>query len=388
MAQQDSMQDLDALMFAFGAAFLGIIIVGYFYPHVFLTPWAVVKLGEASIGIGIYEYVLDQQGSNYRVIYDHLKNLPFEELNYSLFWEIETAMMELTRWLYGVIFLLLFLFVNDRTLPTHTHTFESLLEEQSEIWAFNRFFMAFNPSKHPDLTKGKWAGRMKPDQFARAHKLLYRKKTDPSDYRRLNTTKAQQLFTQQLGRPYHSLGRLRPYERWLAAACIARILRDNESSDELLNTIGRAYNKEVKWKEVTRQTDEILERGAGNADVQKFEKQHAYVATFLFRLLIASRETGVNQTARMPWLKIKDRSLFYMMNDPFVLGEEKESHIRGCAEAGGARSHFLAEMHAGVRLDEPFIQPAVAGLYNDLYDTGTITDLDAAHSNDHPQQPA
>lgn len=388
MAQQDGMQDLEGLVFALGALFIAVMLVGYFYPHIFLTPWAIVKLGEASVGIGIYEYVLGQSGSNYRIIFDHLKGLPFEELNYSLFWEIESAMIELTRWLYGAIFLLMFLLVNDRTLPTHIHTFESLLEEQSEVWGFNRFFMAFNPSKHPDLTKGKWAGRMKPDQFARANKLLYRKKGDPESYRRLNTTKAERLFTKQLGRPYHSLGKLRPYERWFAAACIARIMRDNSSSDELLNTIGRAYNKEEKWKEVTKQTDKILQVGAGHNDVKRFEKQHAYVSTFLFRLLIASRETGVNQTARMPWLKIKDRSLFYMMNDPFVLGEEKESHIRGCAEAGGARSHFLAEMHAGVRLDEPFVQPAVAGLYNDLYDTGTITDLDAAQAGEDLQQPA
>lgn len=92
--------------------------------------------------------------------------------------------------------------------------------------------------------------------------------------------------------------------------------------------------------------DEIYKKARVNKNILKMSSQHAFVETFLRRMLYEARSYGKLPPNHFSWLKFEDRALWYVLNDEMLPSASYE--------AMGVKSHFELELEA--QMAEPFPQ--------------------------------
>jgi intracellular multiplication protein IcmP len=209
-----------------------------------------------------------------------------------------------------------------------------------------------------DLNKGPWAMALTPIEFARKHNLL--KKDDailedqiPGQEMTAGIKKgdAKRVFTLQLGPYWEGFERCPPQAYALAAVFMARMNRDRNAANLILETLDRTSTEGKPDFAVARS---VLKKHQNEENVQEILAKHAYLLTVMASLLQASRDDGVVATAEFLWLKPLDRRLWYMLNS---VGRQTPF-----AEVGGPFAHWRAEKVMGRRSLVPMIDEAIKAL--------------------------
>lgn len=209
-----------------------------------------------------------------------------------------------------------------------------------------------------DVNKGPWAMALSPMEFARKHNLL--KKEDalldnpvPGQEMTAGIRKgdAKRVFTLQLGPYWDGFDRCPPQAYALAGVFMARMNRDRDSANLILETLDKTFTAGKPDFSVARP---IVRKYQNSQIVQEIVAKHAYLLTVLASLLEASREDGVVPASEFLWLKPIDRRLWYMLNS---IGRQTPF-----AEVGGAFAHWRAEKEMGRRSLVPMIDEAIKAL--------------------------
>lgn len=209
-----------------------------------------------------------------------------------------------------------------------------------------------------DINKGPWAMALSPMEFARKHDLL--KKEDvllDSRMPGLEMTAgirkgdAKRVFTLQLGPYWEGFDRLSPQAYALAGVFMARINRDRDAANHILEVLDKTF---VQGKPDFSVARPVVKKYQNTEIVQDVVSKHAYVLTVFPALLIAAREDGVVPSSEFLWLKVVDRRLWYVLNcvgrqTPFV-------------EVAGPFAHWRAEKEMGRRSLVPMIDEAIRAL--------------------------
>lgn len=178
-----------------------------------------------------------------------------------------------------------------------------------------------------------------------------------ADGRYLLRERAEKVFAKQLGRRWDGVDRLKAHERSLLAAFIAQVNADATTAQAILNGINLVWTKALKEGKpellTTPQVDEAISKYIDSPKVVALIRQHYHVRCVLRRLLEEARTNGKLPTPWFRWLKMADRTTWYVMND---LGLDVAS-----VEAAGVHSHYMAEKLAATAIQTPLVVPAVDG---------------------------
>ncbi len=209
-----------------------------------------------------------------------------------------------------------------------------------------------------DINKGPWSMAMTPMEFARKYHLL--KKEDalldnPTPGQEMTASikkgDAKRVFTLQLGPYWDGFDRCPPQASALAAIFMARMNRDRNSANLILETLDRTCSAGKPNFSVAKG---VLKKYQNMENVQEILAKHAYLLTVMASLLEASREDGVVPTAEFLWLKPFDRRLWYMLN---CVGRQTPF-----SEVAGPFAHWRAEKVMGRRTLVPMIDEAIKAL--------------------------
>lgn len=209
-----------------------------------------------------------------------------------------------------------------------------------------------------DINKGPWAMALTPIEFARKYNLL--KKDDAlldNNQPGLEMTAgirrgdAKRVFTLQLGPYWSGFEHLSPQAYALAAVFIARLNRDRDAANHILEVLDKTF---VAGKPDFSVAKPVIKKYQDNENVQQIVSKHAYVLTVMTSLLMAARDDGVVPSSEFLWLKPVDRRLWYMLN---CAGRQTPF-----SEVAGPFAHWRAEKVLGRRSLVPMIDEAIRAL--------------------------
>jgi len=209
-----------------------------------------------------------------------------------------------------------------------------------------------------DIDSGPWAMAVTPMQFGKKYGLLKEETKDGKPMVKVIRGKAYDVFALQLGALWNgNLNALRPHIKALLAVFAARINRDIDAADKLLDQIALSA---AAGRPNFSGSRELLAKHVRCKDVIKVLQHHAYVTTMMASMLDISRGVGVMATADFIWLKPLDRKLWYILNN---VGRQT-----GAPEAAGVFSHWLAERKMSRPLRVPMVEAAIQGLDEAIQD--------------------
>lgn len=233
------------------------------------------------------------------------------------------------------------------------HTTETLLNVMTRTFRFSRMWVKYNPLKTggADITKGPFRISITPAEFAEQHKMIIRVLGQDNKFHRGAATKA---LTAQLGPRFTGIKDLDEQEKWLAAAFLLRAHRMKKESDKLLGDISYFYADEFAKADINESTNKALKQLGDGEVARKLAKAHAYKYTWFVGLMNEAKACGKLTTSMVPWTILKDRTLFFSLNNllrPAV-------HTEALAPA----IHYQAEVEKGKAITTPTIKPAVEQL--------------------------
>ncbi|MFV8384178.1 hypothetical protein ACNO5E_08775 [Vibrio parahaemolyticus] len=378
------------------------VLFFYFVPPVLVVPWATFRFIES--------FLLGWVSDTHMALRTYLMNTRWWQISYSTAFSIERGLVFHSTWIYLTFFLKpCYLIITKKTLRDKLSTrlnLEEIIEQETKVWRYNRWLTKFNPSNESDsVRKGRFAiresmysglkrtkvlniDRMQNkvvydenllrkicinqlrypnhgiEKFSKLQKQIYcifalRESTLPS----INTAKiaASARRKQSLCKLIAFIPNipLKLYTTWTIQDFLPKTWRnvwtiwdrqqitDNEDlrieylGDLSCNLIGEIDDSILDYL-----TNRIVEESIKNERIQKLCEQHAYVETFLRRMLYEARSYGKLPPNHFSWLKIKDRGLWYALNDEMLPSMS--------FEAIGVKSHFEIELESG--MSEPFPQ--------------------------------
>ncbi len=241
----------------------------------------------------------------------------------------------------------------------HFYTMKTLLALGTSLWPQTKPGLELDLIKQ-DIEKGPWAMALNPMEFAKRYRLLREKTPDRVEGQlkresavivSLIQSRANRIFTMQLGKEWQGIGKLKPHARALYAAFAAKAARDSKVSHDFLKNIAESW----KGGQVNfAGTDALLEKYKNNPNVVEITSKHAYEYTVLASLLQLARTDGVLPNADFLWLKPIDRRLWFILSS---VGRQTAS-----VEAAGIFAHWLAEKALGRKIRTPMVEQASVAL--------------------------
>lgn len=354
--------------------FTGIIVgLVWYFPELYQGPWWLLKKIEVEFVLFFsnlfpIEFVKDTYKINVL-----LSKYPIGEYNFTGMVNTDNY----TQYRIGWVFNLILILIGIKLIRTNAekfnkrHDIESLLEVTSRYWRFNRYLLAYNPSKLSKLDLGcptsNFRVRDKPIQYLvskGALSLLGNKYS--IDKQKLYTdsvnvlgefyTDLDSLNREELvifaglaqiiaGKPYIrgfkglfvelfstvSFIKSRDfYKRWAKVKVV-------EIAVSLYGDMSECYNKERDFDEVVAYAKAMAQHAISNPQVVALCNQHAFKRTLLRRLLAEARNNaGVLPASYFGWIAITDRVLFVSMSDE-GMGESS-------AETYAIKNHYMFEV--------------------------------------------
>ena len=204
-----------------------------------------------------------------------------------------------------------------------------------------------------NIDEGPWAMGNTPIEFARKYKLMRRDtKTDTIT---LDQNKAKLIFSQQLGKPFKGIDKLKPHQQALFAifAAFANYKRE-EAEDKMEEICASLTPAQVKNGKIKFNSDALLKKYYKTPVIQKIISNHAFTNTIFMELLTEARKSGIVLNSLYLWLKPLDRKLWYVLNN---VGR-KAVFIEGAA----VQAHWLAERRLGFAISQPMVDETVSAL--------------------------
>jgi intracellular multiplication protein IcmP len=245
-----------------------------------------------------------------------------------------------------------------------TFTIDTLIVDQADLWPVIKPMVEVRPQKIKNLDQGEWAMGLEPRGFAMANDLIeYSENKMGEKKMTLKEDKVIKVFSQQLGRQWKSIEDLTIEERFLLAIFLTKANREGDDAKELAEIVATAYSTEKKYSK--KDMEKFMKKAIAETDaaIQKYRKsevflntlsQHYYVNTVLPRMLEMARVDGVFATADFVWLKIRNRTLWYILNN---IGRNAS-----WAECAGIWCHYNYEKAIERKIPSPNITGAVASL--------------------------
>ena len=161
---------------------------------------------------------------------------------------------------------------------------------------------------------------------------------------KINDIKLEQELLKQLGPKFNGFSTLSINEQVLFTAFALRIAGNDTQTQALLE---KASTDKVNANELRSMAQSALD----HPEVVLLCQKHAYVRTLLCGLLVKARSTGILATASFLWLKTKDRTLWYTLNN---VGRQAV-FIEGAA----AYSHWQTENAVGLKVEAPLFEQLI-----------------------------
>lgn len=241
----------------------------------------------------------------------------------------------------------------------NVYSMKTLLDKDVDIWPQSKPTISVDLIAE-DIDTGVWAMSMSPMRFAKRYRLLREKKSELEEGQlsrekqikvSVIRNRANRLFAMQLGRPWRGVDALPPHYKALYAAFAAKGARDSEASRKLLEALSESWsNGRVNYS----LAKPLLEKYRNNSFVAEVSGRHAYELTVMASLLRLARTDGVLSSADFLWLKVVDRSLWFMLNS---VGRQT-----AFVESAGPFAHWLAENELGRRIKTPMVEVASRAL--------------------------
>lgn len=273
----------------------------------------------------------------------------------------------LTR-LFSPYLLIFFLFYSYKNLSKKefrgTFNIDSLIRDQADLWPVIKPMVEVFPHKIADLDEGPWAMGLETMTFAERFDLLEHSENRMGEKKiALKEDKVIDVFRSQLGKEWTTIEDLTQEEKFILSILITKANRKGDDAKRLGETIATAYTSEKKYskKELKSFMDKAIKDS--NAALHTYGKsdifldtvaQHYYIRTMLPRMLEMARIDGVLATADFIWLKIRDRTLWYTLNN---VGRNAS-----WIECAGIWHHFNYEKAIERKIPSPSITGAVAAI--------------------------
>jgi len=241
----------------------------------------------------------------------------------------------------------------------------SFAKFQSEVWRVATYSANFDPDGRdaeigPPLTPPEWL----------------RKNSVRFEDNELDHEACRAAFTEQLGKPWHGFDRASLHGKVVLLVCALHYLKleqvykgFNEDKEKSVSLHERE-ELSIAWaggKDGTEAMKSFVSRHEKNARVRKvietIGSKHAYENTVIYAMLDRARaKGGVLKEHDMLYIKNIDRNMWYGMNNC----GRKRFHTEGA----GIMSHYFAERIVNRALIEPYLDPAIDGVENYLFEEG------------------
>lgn len=334
----------------------------------FLTSYIVWRYGHAQIvqvvfQINIWQAKLVNFFLNNKALADQIvlmQTINPASVDFEQLWSMTRAVGDFMRYPVVVILVILaiILYTSNITLKFRkAHDMKSLRKQEQYNWPAIMPVIKEDLVSQ-DLNKGPWAMALSPFEFAKKYQLL--RKDDvlldnqiPGQEMTAGIRRgdAKRVFTMQLGPYWDGFERCSPPTFALAAVFIARINRDREAANTILQTLDKTF---VLGKPDYSVAKSVMKKYYNTEIVQDIVAKHAYVFTVMASLLEAARDDGVVPSAEFLWLKVVDRRLWYMLN---CVGRQTPY-----SEIAGPFAHWRAEKEMGHRSLVPMVDEATKAL--------------------------
>ncbi|WP_151192738.1 hypothetical protein [Cysteiniphilum sp. JM-1] len=211
--------------------------------------------------------------------------------------------------------------------------------------------------------QGAWASALSVKDFLKQYDLYESHdnkavSTDKAEYvsqtskiNKINDIKLEQELLNQLGSKFNGFSTLSINEQILFTAFALRIAGNDRQTQALLE---KASTDKVNANELKSMAQSVLE----HPEVTLICQKHAYVRTLLCGLLVKARSTGILATASFLWLKTKDRTLWYTLNN---VGRQAV-FIEGAA----AYSHWQTENAVGFKVETPLLEQLIEAVKKNI----------------------
>lgn len=245
-----------------------------------------------------------------------------------------------------------------------SHSIDSLVKEQADTWPQIKPMVNVHPEKISDLDEGEWAMCLEPKKFAEVNDLLIKYENRLGEDRiKMDKIKAAEVFTKQLGRPWVGIDDLTQEEKFIFAILITKASREGKEATRIAKVIASAYTTETHYSKkelkkfmdvAIKEANEKIKKHGYTENIQNVIKQHFFVNTVFPRLLEEARVDGVFTTADFIWLKPRNRSLWYILNN---VGRRA-----AWTEVSGTWYHFNYEKTIKRKIPSPLIEGAIKAL--------------------------
>ena len=247
------------------------------------------------------------------------------------------------------------------------HTLHTFTDQMAVHYPHLKLFRKLNLSAK-SIDSGKYRMSETEKQFAIKHRLLDRIKGREFD---VNSERSKVVFREQMGELWTSFGALSRAEFAVVAVLVPRIAAtdpdmsaDNFKKatamtmaliDQYWRNAADSYDPKTDTLSIDlKMAKQSIKTYAGSKRVGKFLKQHAYVGTVIYAMLLEARKLGVLQPAEFRWLRVMDRRLWLLIDN---CGKNVSF-----AECGALYAHWQNELRQKRAIERPKIESAVVGL--------------------------
>ncbi len=241
---------------------------------------------------------------------------------------------------------------------------DTLITDQADLWPQIKPLVNVFPHKIDDLDEGEWAMGAEPLGFSKANKLLKETEDKMGEKKiELIEERVRSVFKAQLGQVWRGVDHLTQEEKFMLAILLPKANRNDKVSQEVRKVVATAYSTEKKynkkqmaefWNAALTLTDNVIAEYRDSEVFTNTISQHYYVNTVLPRMLEMARVDGVLANADFVWLKIRNRTLWYILNN---VGRNAS-----WIECAGIWHHYNYEKAIERKIPAPNIAGAISGL--------------------------
>ena len=372
------MTQIGSLFVAAGLIVLMFAFILFQHPSLVTLPWALGKHAFLTV-IEFVSGLVGIQTPTISYVNDYFSQNSYTDISYSSMAKIEEKMYLLGGWIPPLVMIGfgISLFLKSKPKYVNPHTFETLLEQETLYWRFNRYLVKVNPFDDSfDMTKGKFRMAEQPMKFLRSRQLLTSIEDAPDTFDR---QKGKQHFIPTLGNLINGLESFSENEKLILAIFLAVIYPEKGNIDKPgkklsftnMEDINREYaflglsgdvafsiSGEMPDSVYKAQVKEILDKCWDCPYINEKLKRHAFTSTFIRGIYLDVKRGGVFPPSYVSWMKMFDRNLFYNLQTVGVPGTsttyaKKENQPGKTMEVAMIIRHYTSERIAQSAIPKP-----------------------------------
>ena len=382
------MNNVQVIFVALAINIMAISAILFLHPALLTFPWAVLKHAYLNL-LNFQAGIVGVDLPTISYVSDYFSQTDYDNFSYRVMGKIEDNLYFLGGWLPPLILIgfgahILYHFRENRYRTSHS--LESLLEQETTHWRFNRYLVKVNPFNFSkNIQKSVFRIAEMPTKFLESRKLVHKVNDAPDKVIR---PKAKKVFIPTLGNLIAGLESFTENEKLIIAIFLAIIYPERGDNGKpgkpikfkTLDKLGREYairglsgdvaysiSEEMPKSVYKAQVEEILDKCWNCPYIKEKLKKHAFTQTFIRGMYIDVKRGGVFPPSYIGWMKMWDRNLFYNLQTTGVPGNglayvKKENQPGKQIEVSMIVRHYTSERIA----DKAIPRPEVDLLLDDI----------------------